>query len=260
MFKPNRTPQRNLPFAVLLVVTAASPAFCAAQEPAPQFRRLASQLAAVRLAGGDDDPALLEKALSLLDARILSALHASPSPDLDALNRSLTALTTDDAPVSQGFRLSRLSITPPVYALAANFGLAGPSAVRLYSAGAGEFALAARIDRSAQKTYFDEYLELVPLAAPTVLFVTVTGRTDDLQTGSFAAWRFTEPTLELLWSADLLQQSSYQAAPEGFRLTYCTESDDRNPRLCRRMTRDRYQWQDGAWKRVEQTPVPVPKR
>jgi hypothetical protein len=199
-------------------------------------------------------------ALALLDARILSALRAAPSPDLGALNRSLAALSTEDTPVSQTFRLGRIAASPPVYALAANFGLAGPSAVRIYAADADGYAMAARIDRSAQTNFFDEYLELVSVVAPDVIFVTVTGRTDDLQTGSFAVWHFTGRSVELVWSADLLQQSSYQAAPDGFRITYCSETDERNPRQCRRMTRDRFLWEGGAWKRVEQTPVPVPKR
>ena len=260
MCERNRIQDRVILIAALLAIALAVPAFCMAQDPDAEFRRLASQLATVRLAGGDDDPALLEKALALLDVRILNALSAGPPPDLDALNRSLTALTTDIFPVGQTFRLSRIAATPPVYALAANFGLAGPSAVRIYAAVAGGYALAARIDRSAQKNFFDEYLELVPFAAPAVVFVTITGRTDDLQTGSFAAWHFTGRAIEMVWSADLLQQSSYEAAPNGFHLTYCSVTDDRNPRQCRRMTRNRFLWDAGGWKRVEQTPVPVSKR
>ena len=255
MRSQNRASYPFLRLVAFFALVLATPVFGAAQDPDAEFRRLASQLSAVRIAGGEDDPVLLEKALSLLDARILNALGASRSPDLEGLNHTLTVLISENAPLSQGFQVSRLSVIPPVYALVANFGLAGPSAVRLYAGGASGVSLVARIDRATQKNYFDEYLELVPMGAAAILFVTVTGRTDDLQTGSFAAWRFTGKTLELLWSADLLQQSSYQAAADGFRLTYCSQTDDRNPRQCRRMIRERFQWDGSAWKRLEQTPV-----
>lgn len=225
-----------------------------------EFRRLASQIGAARLAGGTEAPEVFERAISLLDVQILSSLRASPTPNLAAINRNLAALITGDAPVSQSFLLERLEATPPVYVLIANFGLAGPSAIRIYSSGAHGFSLAARIDRLTQKNFFDEYLALVPIPASDLVFVTVTGRTDELQTGSFAAWRFRGQSVELLWFADLLQQSDYEVAADGFRLTYCAEPEDRNPRECRRMTRDRFTWQAGGWKRVQQSPIAVPKR
>ncbi len=231
-----------------------------AQSPEPEFTRLALRLVQQRLAGAEENEKLQEHALAILDSMALEALNAPGQPNLEALNQRLASLVAQQPPVGEDYRVVRLGGPPAAYALIANFGLGGPSAVRLYGAVAGRYALGARIDRFAQKDFFDEYLELVPVAAPVTLFVTVTGRTDDLQTGAFTAWRFDGDRVGAVWSSDILQQSSYEPLPGGFRITYCAETDEDNPRLCRRMTRDRYVWDGGAWKRVEQTPVPVPKR
>ncbi len=230
------------------------------QKPVATFRRLAEQLAEERLGGAEGSEARQEQALGILDRMVLETLNGASAPELDALNQRLAALVTQQPPVGEGYRVVRLNGSPAVYALAANFGLAGPSAVRLYRSAAGRYALAARIDRFAQKDFFDEYLELAPVTAPQVLFVTVAGRTDDLQTGAFTAWLFDGERLKAVWSSEILQQSSYESRPDGFRLTYCAETDETNPRVCQRMVRDRYVWDGGAWKRVEQTPLPVPKR
>jgi hypothetical protein len=230
------------------------------QKPEAAFRRLAAQLAEERLGGVEGSEARQEQALGIVDRMVLETLNGGSAPDLDVLNQRLAALVTQQPPVGEGYRVVRLGGNPAAYALVVNFGLAGPSAVRLYRSAAGRYALAARIDRFTQKDFFDEYLELVPVTAPEVLFVTVTGRTDDLQTGAFAAWLFDGERLRAVWSSDLLQQSSYESRPDGFRLTYCAETDESNPRVCRRMTRDRYVWGGAAWKRVEQTPLVVPKR
>ncbi len=229
-----------------------------------EFARLAEQVAGQRLAGGNEDQAAEEKALAMLDAVVLPALNAPKEAALDALNRRLATLVTAQPGAGEGFSVLKLGGHPPAYALAANFGLAGPSAVRVYSSAAGEYVLTSRIDRFAQKDFFDEYLELIPVGgpadAPASLFVTVTGRTDGLQTGAFSAWTFDGTRLKQLWSSDLLPQSSYEAGEDGFRLTYCAEADDANPRDCRRMVRDLYVWNGSDWKRVEQRAVPVPKR
>lgn len=230
-----------------------------AQSAESEFERLALRLAQQRLAGAEENEKLQEQALAILDSMALSTLNAPGAPNLEALNQRLALLVTQQPSVGENYRVVRLGGPPAAYALAANFSLGGPSAVRLYGAAAGRYALAARIDRFAQKDFFDEYLELVPVTAPVTLFITVTGRTDDLQTGAFTAWRFDGERVRAEWSSDILQQSSYESLPDGFRITYCAETDEDNPRVCRRMTRDRYVW-DAAWKRVEQTPVPVPKR
>lgn len=250
-------------FPCLGISASSSPPAQAAPQPA-EFAALAERLAAQRLAGGDEDRTLQERALALLDSLVLAGLNVPGEPSLDPLNQRLAALVTSQPVAGESFQVIKLGGRPMAYALAANFGLAGPSAVRVYSGPAGRYTLAARIDRFAQKDFFDEYLELLPISGPTsapaTLFVTVTGRTDDLQTGSFSAWSFDGAQLRSVWSSDLLQQSKYEAGPDGFRLTYCAETDDDNPRLCRRMTRDRFVWDGTTWKRVEQTPVPVPKR
>ena len=252
-----------LAVALLLFAPAGAgqtPQRSAAQEPEATFRRLAEQLARERLDGVEGSETRQEQTLGILDRMALETLNAGSEPNLDATNQRLAALVTQQPPVGEDYRVVRLGGSPAAYALVANFGLGGPSAVRIYCSAAGRYALAARIDRFAQKDFFDEYLELVPVAAPVVLFVTVTGRTDELETGAFMAWHFDGERLEVVWSSDILQQSSYESRPDGFRLTYCAQTDEDNPRICRRMTRDRYAWQGAAWKRVEQTPLPVPKR
>lgn len=230
-----------------------------AQSAESEFGRLALRLAQQRLAGAEENEKLQEQALAILDSMALGTLNAPGAPNLEALNQRLASLVTQQPSVGENYRVVRLGGPPAAYALSANLGLSGPSAVRLYGAAAGRYALAARIDRFAQKDFFDEYLELVPVTAPVTLFITVTGRTDDLQTGAFTAWRFDGDRVRAEWSSDILQQSSYESLPDGFHITYCAQTDEDNPRVCRRMTRDRYVW-DAAWKRVEQTPVPVPKR
>jgi hypothetical protein len=79
----------------------------------------------------------------------------------------------------------------------------------------------------------------------------VAGRTDDLATGMFTAWRFDGRRTVPLWSSDLLQQSSYETDGDGFHLTYCSEPDEDHPAVCRKMTRDVYRLQAGQWKRME---------
>lgn len=239
-------------------------AFAQAQKPESEFTRLAGRLAGQRLAEAEEGEKLQEQALAILDGLVFEALNAGSHPDLDAVNQRLAGLVRQPPAVGESYRLVSLGGSPDVYALVANFSLGGPSAVRLYRSVASRYGLAARVDRFAQKDFFDEYLEVVPVPGPkpglAVLFVTVTGRTDELQTGAFTAWRFGGDTVKALWSSDILQQSSYELRPEGFRLTYCAETDENSPSLCRRMTRDLYTWDGAVWKRVEQASVPVPKR
>jgi len=230
------------------------------QKPEFEFGRLAVRLAQQRLGSSEANEKLQERALGILDSLVLETLNVPGDANLEALNQRLAALVTQQPPVGEDYHVVRLGGTPPVYALVANFGLGGPSAVRLYRGVAGRYGLAARIDRFAQKDFFDEYLELVPIAGQVTLFITVTGRTDELETGAFTLWRFDGDSVKAIWATDILQQSSYENRSDGFRLTYCAETDEDNPRVCRRMVRDRYVWDGSTWKRVEQTPVPVPKR
>jgi hypothetical protein len=60
-----------------------------------------------------------------------------------------------------------------------------------------------------------------------------------------------------VWNSDILEDSTYQASPDGFQLTYCSETDPAGTGKCNAMRRDRYAWQSGAWKRVETTPLPA---
>ena len=204
-----------------------------------------------------------QAALGILDTFMLDALNAGDGPKLEALNQRLSSLVTQNPPVGQGYVVLRLGGSPPIFALAANFGSSGPSAARFYARGPEKYRMVARIDPAMQPDYFDDYLQILPLpgfaSGPEVVFVTVTGRTDEFATGVFAAWRLTGDRLQEVWVTDLLSRSSYEVRPDGFQLTYCAEPDEERPGACQRMTRERYIW-DGAWKRVEQVDVPASSR
>ncbi len=228
-----------------------------------QFAEIVAALADAPL----DDVARIEKleqsALDLLDVEVAASLPVGPGMPLDALNSRLAKFASREAGVGESYRVTALGSQPPVYALVANFGLGAPSAIRLYAEQGtpGRYVLSARIDRSTQVDFLDDSLDLLPVNAPGLVFITVAGRTDAEQTGVFTAWQFEAPhTLKQVWTSDLVQQSSYQADSSGFQLTYCNNPNEDKPGVCRAMIRERYRWQDGQWRKVESVPVPVPKR
>ena len=216
-----------------------------------EFKRLAAQLSAARLSGAAESEDSQEMALGILDEFAASALTGSVSPDLDAANRRMADLVSHVPPVGENYRLVRLGGDPAAYAMVVNFGLGGPAAVRIYSNASGRYVLAAKIDHIVEKDFFDSDIELVPVSAAEPGFVIASGRTDDLATGMFSAWRFDGRRAVPLWSSDLLQQSSYEADGDGFHLTYCLEPDEDHPAQCHKMARDLYRLQAGEWKRIE---------
>ncbi len=230
----------------------------AGSDPAAEFKRISAQLSAARLSGGDENAAQMEQALAYLDSVALSALNASAEPNLEGVNRGLAGLVSHTPAVGENYRLVKLGGSPPAYAMVINFGLGGPAAVRIYAGGPGHYALAARIDHTVQKDFFDSDLELVPVSAPDAVFVTVAGRTDDLSTGLFSAWQFDGHRLIALWTSDLLQQSTYAADDAGFHLAYCSSVDEDRPSQCLKMSQDLYHFQAGAWKRIETADLPPP--
>jgi hypothetical protein len=239
------------------------PAQTAAKAPEAAFGALAAQITGDRAEGGAESVVLEEQALEILDRAALEQLNGgqagggSAGPNLDQVNQRLASFVTHQPPVGEAYRAVRLAGNPAVYALLADFGLSGPSAVRLYAGAPGELALAARIDRAVQKDFVDDYMELVPVPGPAAVFVTAAGRTDDLQTGIFTAWYFDGHAVSPVWTSDILERSSYDAGADGFRLTYCADADSIDTGTCQRMQRDRYQWQNSAWKRVETTTLPA---
>jgi hypothetical protein len=258
----------NMPLrgGMALAATALAAAWMLAQAPAgqmeTQFRELASQLVAQRMSGGTESEEPQEKALALLDALILEHLNQPAGAELAALNERLARLVVRQPPL--GERLEVLSLGAPrfgrgTYALVANFSQSGPSAVRLYAPASGGYRLGARIDRFRQPDFFDEFLELVPLRASDIVFVTVTGRVDELQTGSFAVWRWRNDRLDMVWSVDVLEHSTYELKPDGFHLQFCSQSDEQNPRRCRKFTRERYLWDGMEWRRMAQEELDPPK-
>jgi hypothetical protein len=240
-----------LAYALCLAVTPA----CgqnrpAAAAPPPEFARLAEKLAADRASGLEETEATEEQALEILDRAAMGSLNAA-APDPEALNARLAAFVTRQPPLGEGFRIFRIGGSPASFALLADFGEGGPSAVRIYAGTPGKLSLAARVDRYAQKDFLDDYIELVPMPGSGAFFITVAGRTDDLQTGVFTAWHFDGKQVESVWTSDIVEQSSYEVNANGFQLSYCADPDPDDPRVCHQVRRERFIWQDGVWKQAE---------
>jgi hypothetical protein len=246
--------------AIVMIGAAPSALRAAAQtggDSAAEFKRISAQLSAARLSGGDENSEQMEKALAFLDSIALSVLNVSSEPNLEGANRGLAGLVSHTPPVGENYRLAKLGGAPAVYAMVVNFGLGGPAAVRIYAGGAGHYALAARIDHSIQKDFFDSDVELTPVSSSDAVFVTISGRSDDLSTGMFSAWQFDGHRLIALWTSDLLQQSTYEADEAGFHLAYCSSVDEDRPSQCLKMSRDLYRFDAGTWKRVETSELPA---
>jgi hypothetical protein len=224
-----------------------------------EFKKAAADLSSTRLGGGEENKARFDKALAFLDSVAISILNSGSGPDLDAANRRLATFVSQTSPVGENYRLLKIGGSPAVYALAINFGLGGPAAVRIYAGAAGRYTLAGQIDHYAQKDFLDSDVELVPVSPVDMVIVTVSGRTDDLSTGAFTAWQFKGRAVIALWNSDLLQQSSYEVEGNGFRIAYCSQVDDDRPSQCLKMSRDLYRFDAGQWKRVETVELPSPK-
>jgi hypothetical protein len=222
------------------------------------FRLLATQLSTARLNGAAAGQSQQDQALLILDGIALPLIDSNPKPDLDVATSRLVAQVSPAPGVGENYHFVRLGGDPATYALVVNFGLGGPAAVRIYAPQSGHLALSGKIDAFAQTDFFDSDIELIAMSTAEPVFVTVSGRTDDLSTGVFSAWRFNGRTVALLWSSDLLQQSSYESDEKGFHLTYCSNPDDNHPDQCPPMSSDLYQWEAGEWKRIESKPVAAP--
>ena len=252
-----------------LAAVLCAPAVRAQQPPtapvdprAAEFKQLAAQVVERRRTGVEESEELQEKTLKLLDAIVLEQLNRPGPSDITAINKNLAASLATPGAVGESYELAPVGATPKgesSYALLVNFSQSGPSAIRYYPPGPQGYRLAGRIDRWEFPDYFDEYAELLPIKASDTIFVTVNGRTDELRTGTFTAWRFLEGRFTPVWTSDILERSSYELRPDGFQLSYCSQTDEQNPRLCRRMMRERYQWDGLAWRRVEQQETDAPK-
>ena len=233
---------------------------------ASEFKRLVTELLRHRTGTGEsnDEAARLQgSALEILDSIVLDGLNAASGPSPETLRQQLSGLAGQTATVGQGYELIPLGGTPEVYSLAANFGSSGPSAVRLYASSGDQYRLAGRIDVVAQADYFDDHLTVLPLAnsstAGEIVFLTVTGRTDEYLTGVFAAWKFASGKVQEIWATDLMPHSTYEVRSDGIEIKYCSEAVEDNPQACARMARERYAWSGSVWKRVEQTDLGPPK-
>lgn len=256
-----RPPMASAAIFVGFVILGAAP-FAAplraqtGNDPAAEFKRISEELSSARLSGEGENEAEMEKALAYLDTVAVSVLNVPEGPNLDGANRGLAGLVSRTPPVGENYRLVKLGGTTPAFAMVINFGLGGPAAVRIYAGSAGNYALAARIDRFVQKDFLDSDLELASVSNSEAVFVTVSGRTDDLSTGAFSAWQFDGHGVVNLWNSDLLQQSNYEADDSGFHLAYCSSVDEDRPSRCLKMSRDLYRFQSGEWKRIETVDLP----
>jgi hypothetical protein len=225
-----------------------------AQVDAASFHQMATQLSGDREAtqiGQAADPSsqgLENKALETLDSMVLTGLNVAGTPNVEAINKSLASLVPTDTATGEDYELVELAGVAPTYALVANFGLAGPSSVRLYAGPAGHLALVGKIDAYNPPKFYDDYLALVPIVAPETVFMTVAGRTDDEQTGLFTVWYFDGQELHQVWNSDMLAQSTYETDASGVHLTFCAKPDNDHPDQCARMVRDTFSWEDVAWK------------
>ena len=235
----------------------------APEDPRPaEFKKLAARVVELRRAGVDESEELQEKALKLLDELVAEQLNGTGPRDLAVMNQRLAAALARPGAIGERYELVPLGAKANrevFYALVVNFSLSGPSAIRYFPPSPQGYRFAARIDRWEFPDYFDEYVELVPIAASDILFVTVNGRTDELHTGTFAAWHFADGRFTAVWTTDILERSSYEVRPDGFHLSYCSQNDEQNPRLCRRMTKERYQWDGFSWRRSERQESDAPK-
>lgn len=230
-----------------------------AQDRVAEFRQLASQMVERRRAGMEENQADQNRALALVDAMVLEQLNGAVVASPDAITKSLEPLVLRQPPVGEEYRVLRMGpANLPWFLLSANFGLAGPSALRIYARPgdpAQPYRLAAQIDRFSQPEYFDEFMAVVQVAPNEGVFVTVTGRTDELETGGYIAWRFDGERLSRLWSTELLERSRYELVGAEFRLTFCEESDEDDPRKCVRTLRERYGWLGSGWHLLERREV-----
>lgn len=204
----------------------------------------------------------MEQALRILDIVAITSLRGADQDVVTAANQRLAGYVTRQPAAGEGYRVIRIRQGPDAYVLAANFGSSGPSAARVYAKLGPQkgFTLAGRIDRFSQKDYFDDYLQLFAVDPSAAVFVTVTGRTDELRSGWFAAWQFDGKGVVEVWSSELLSHSNYETVPRGIVITYCADSDEQNPVVCRRMLRERHLWDGTAWKRVQQEEIPATGR
>jgi hypothetical protein len=240
-----------------------TPATAATEDPRlAEFKQLAALVVELRRTGADESEELQEKTLKILDSFALEQLNRSGPRDLAAINQHFAATLKRPGAVGEGYELVQLGANAKgevSYALVVNFSLSGPSAIRFYSPSAQGYHFAARIDRWEFPDYFDEYAELLPIAVSDIVFVTVNGRTDELRTGTFAAWHFTDGRFTAVWTSDILEGSAYELRPDGFHLSFCSQSDEQNPRLCQRITRERFQWDGFAWRSMEHQESAAPK-
>jgi hypothetical protein len=206
---------------------------------------------------------LEKKALGILENLVTNAIAGNSPADLGSLNTHLASLASQEHGFGETYKVVKLGGKPAIFALVADFGLGAPSAIRLYAqqGSPARVTLAGEIDRLVQKDMLDDSLELLPVPLPEtasdVVFVTVAGRTDELQTGVFTAWRFDGKQLTQLWTTDLISHSTFEVSGGNLILTYCHDPAEQDAKTCKSMVREKYGYAivDSQWKLMNTEPV-----
>jgi hypothetical protein len=242
------------------------------ERPEPQSSRVAAVFPSVEEFGravadlraiAPEEPAAREgmgRALRILDSVVIASLGGRGKDTLLLTNQRLSAYVSREPAAGESYRLYQVG--KEAYALAANFGSSGPSGVVVYARPdpQAQLAVVGTIERFSQKDYFDDYLELVPVDLQQAVFLTVTGRTDELQSGWFAAWQFDGKAVVEMWSSELLPHSSYEAVSRGIVINYCADSDEQDPSVCRAITREAHLWDGTSWQVTQDKKVAAPRR
>ncbi len=145
----------------------------------------------------------------------------------------------------------RLGGNPAAFALLADFGEGGPSAVRIYAGAPGKLSLAARVDRYAQKDFFDDYIELVPVPGPVALLSPWRGAPTTSRQAYSRPGILTDTKQRPFGCRISSSNRVMRSVRNGLQLNYCADPDPDDPRVCHQTRRERFAWQDGAWKQAE---------
>ncbi len=216
-----------------------------------EFRQRWQAVVADRESEGEESPVKLEAALSILDGVVLSALNSGPTSDLATLNRTLREYAAPDSAQAEEYSAEPFPASPGLFVLTANFSLIGPSALRFYARQEGNFRLVSSLTRFTDSRFNDYYIHFVQVPeAWQAVFLTVSGRTDRWQTGTFALWRLSESGFSLLWEKEELPLSDYRWQGNRFILDYCAETDEQKASVCLRRAHEVYAWTDNRWQEV----------
>lgn len=245
---------RTIAFSFLAAAFLAVPGLLAGQDRSTsieEFRQRWQAVVADRESEDEESPVKLEAALSILDTVVLTGLNSGQTSDLADLNRTLKEYATPDSAQAEAYSIEPFAASPGLFVLTANFSLIGPSALRFYARQEGSFRLVSSLTHFTDSRFNDYFIRFVPVPeAWQAVFMTVSGRTDRWQTGTFALWRLSEAGFSLLWQKEDLPFSDYRWQGNRFVLDYCAETDEQKASVCLRRAHEVYAWIDKRWQEV----------